>query len=588
MHCERSRMEVGIIENSQSSVAPMSPGRRLFSIPRGTLLAAPNRWGMFASMALLCTAMCILQGCQSAVQGIRNQPESVLDAAFSEIFLTREMSELEAHILARVQASPIEAGAPASALLELDAHSLVAHYGLAAFYDAVDELDSATRHRQLAEQAAQRVEQVDGRHVLASPAQAEAYVAVLGYKCIGRHYPPTAPLAYHLLALADDGINHHFEFLIARPQLLAPEGVDIDLGRFEDLWLLMLERSRMGDSAARSFVREIYFAHQNSGARLPDWFLNLPNSTPNVYLDLWRGIASQNLAVHSDGEARLDALEDAERQYRRAATLGSTRAKWRLGRLYRSRELGLDKAREALQLYREAATARDLDATRDFARLLEWGEPPFGPDLDAARTQYRNAWLWGDSGDLRRYIDFLRRSERAVAFDPGALEALRTLADEDHAWSLITLGNLYADGVGVKTNYRRARKLLRDAAREAPEEPDLINEVAWVLSTSNKSELRDDRFALRIMDHMMSANEQARQNPMFLDTWAATYAANDDFDVAVRLQRQALEAADLVSLEASLLAEMREHLEYFNQGEALSKELFGGDERDIREGPQDR
>ncbi len=114
---------------------------------------------------------------------------------------------------------------------------------------------------------------------------------------------------------------------------------------------------------------------------------------------------------------------------------------------------------------------------------------------------------------MRRYIDFLRRSERAVAFDPGALEALRTLADEDHAWSLITLGNLYADGVGVKTNYRRARKLLRDAA---------------------------------------------------------------------------LEAADLVSLEASLLAEMREHLEYFNQGEALSKELFGGDERDIREGPQDR
>lgn len=87
------------------------------------------------------------------------------------------------------------------------------------------------------------------------------------------------------------------------------------------------------------------------------------------------------------------------------------------------------------------------------------------------------------------------------------------------------------------------------------------------------------------MDQMMSANEQARQNPMFLDTWAAAYAANGDFEQAIKLQNQALEAADVTRLEEYLVDEMKGHLERFNQGEELSKENFDTDDPDAAETP---
>ena len=538
----------------------------------------PNAW-----FVLLCICALAMQGCESAQQRNAMERQAKLDAALSSIHLTRRMFEIEEQIIERVDASPIEVGPLGSALLDLDENSLVAHFGLSTFYKAVEETESSTHHAAIAEQIADGVEKIGANFIVGSPAQAEAYLRVLGYRCIGSHYPQRAPLAYQIVAVDEEGINHRLDFLIAHPELLVPEGLNVDFNRFEDLLVLMQERSRLGDSAARSFIRELYLAHSEND--LPDWFERLPAGRANINIDLLRGAVQQNIAVTSSDETRLEATREAERYYQRAVRAGSTQAMWLLGRLYRSEELGPGNEHKAVQLYRDAAEAKDLGAMRELAGFLQRGDSLFEKNLDEARELLRNAYLWGDTRDLRRYIEFLRRSEGAVEFDQEALQALRELAREDHAWSLITLGNLYADGVGVQTNYRRARSLMREAAREAPEHPELINEVAWVLSTSNRPQLRDDRFALRIMDHMMSANEQARQNPMFLDTWAATHAANGDFEQAIKLQHQALEAADVTRLEEYLVGEMKEHLERFNQGEELSKENFDADDPNVAETP---
>ena len=575
----RSHREGGIIENSQSNLAFMPSSRRKIPL----ILFARQSQKLSIWFVSLCICALVMQGCQSALQREAMEREARLNAVLSNFQLTRRMFEIEEQIIERVDASPIEVGPLSSALLDLDENSLVAHFGLSAFYEAVEETQSKAHHAAIAEQIAGGVEKFGASFIIGSPAQAEAYLRVLGYTCIGWHYPPKAPLTYQIVAVDEDGVNHRLDFLIAQPELLAPEGIEVNFNRFEDLLVLMQERSRIGDTAARSLIRELYLAHSEKG--VPDWFEGLPAGRANVNIDLLQGAVQQNIAATSEGETRLQAVREAERYYQRAARVGSTQAMWLLGRLYRSPVLGPGNEHKAVQLYRDAAKAKDLGAIRELAGFLQRGDSLFEQNLDEARTLLRNAYLWGDTRDLRRYIEFLRRREGAVEFDHEALESLRELAEESHAWSLITLGNLYADGVGVETNYRRARSLMREAAREAPEHPDLINEVAWVLSTSNRPQLRDDRFALRIMDHMMSANEQARQNPMFLDTWAATYAANGDFEQAIRLQHQALEAADVTRLEEYLVGEMKEHLERFNQGEELSKENFDADDPDVEEAP---
>lgn len=532
----------------------------------------------------LASATFILQACETSAPQTVSNFDTKIETVFASIEQTRRVHEVEEQIIARLDASPFEIGPLGSALLDLDPDNLVGHLGLGVFYEAVEEAASAALHRTRAEDLAAQVEQIGTSLVVASPAQAEAYLRTQGHNCIGWRYLPSTPLAYQIVTADEDGVNHRFDFLLARPEHLAPEGLEINFNRFEDiLFLLMPERSRLGDTAARAFIRQVQFEHSDTGFGLPEWFTRLPAGRPNINIDLLKGYNRQNAAVKETDEARLEALRDAERHYSRAMRVGSTEAMYLLARLYRSREFGRGNQEKAAQLYLRAAEAENVDATRELARFLERGDAVFEQDINGARDLYRNAYLWGNNTDLRAYIEFLRRNEDAVAFDGEALAALQGLAKDKHAWSLVTLANLYADGVGVKTNYRRARSLLRDAAREAPDVPNLINEVAWVLSTSNRPRLRDDRFALKIMEHMMTVNTEAQSNPMYLDTWAATYAANGNFEQAVKLQNKALDAADESSLSEELLAEMKTHLAHFNAGEALSKENFDADELEGRD-----
>jgi len=522
-----------------------------------------------------------LQACETLGERSAASLKARTEAVFAGIQQTKRAHELEEQIIARLDTSPFELGPLGSALLDLDLANLVAHLGLAVFYEAVKEPKGAAHHRMVAEELAAGIEKIGTSFVVASPAQAESFLRTRGFQCIGARYLPSTPLAYQILAVDDDGVNHQFDFLLARPENLAPPGLTIDFAKFEDiLFLLMPERSRLGDTAARAFIRQVQFEHSDTGFGLPEWFTHLPTGRPNVNIDLLKGYTQQNAAVSATGDARLEALRAAERHYARAARAGSAEGMYLLARLYRSKELGRGNQEKAAQLYRSAASANNLDAMRELARLLEHGDAIFDQDIEGARDLYRSAYSLGGNADLRAYIEFLRRHEGEVAFDGEALSTLRISAKDKHAWSLMTLANLYADGVGVQSNYRRARTLMRDAAREAPEAPDLINEVAWVLATSNKQQLRDDRFALAVMDHMMRGNEDARLNPMYLDTWAAAYAANGDFEEAVRLQNQALEAAGGSHLSEALLAEMKTHLAHFHRGEALSKENFDADEDD--------
>ena len=65
--------------------------------------------------------------------------EARTEAVFASIEQTRRAHELEEQIVARLDASPFEVGPLGSALLDLDSDNLVAHLGLAVFYDAVKE-----------------------------------------------------------------------------------------------------------------------------------------------------------------------------------------------------------------------------------------------------------------------------------------------------------------------------------------------------------------------------------------------------------------------------------------------------------------
>ena len=135
---------------------------------------------------------------------------------------------------------------------------------------------------------------------------------------------------------------------------------------------------------------------------------------------------------------------------------------------------------------------------------------------------------------------------------------------------MLLLGNLHARGVGTRVSPRRAVSYYKQAVKVAPEDPNIVNEVAWTLAVTDQRELRRESYARDIMDRLMEANSQARQRPEYLDTWAATYAATGNFERAVALQQEAVDVAQAAD-HVDVLDILREHLEAFHAGETISE-----------------
>ena len=135
---------------------------------------------------------------------------------------------------------------------------------------------------------------------------------------------------------------------------------------------------------------------------------------------------------------------------------------------------------------------------------------------------------------------------------------------------MVLLGNLHARGVGTRQRLRRAVGWFKDAVAISPGNADIVNEVAWTLTVSDLQGLKRQRYALKIMDKLMESDSDARTKPEYLDTWAAAYAANGDFQRAIAIQQQAVETAKDEQY-ARVRRVLQAHLEAFQNGETITE-----------------
>jgi tetratricopeptide (TPR) repeat protein len=107
---------------------------------------------------------------------------------------------------------------------------------------------------------------------------------------------------------------------------------------------------------------------------------------------------------------------------------------------------------------------------------------------------------------------------------------------------------------------------LREIAANAPDSPQMLDELAWLLATYPDSKTRDGTGAVRLAKRACALTEH--RVPAFLDTLAAAYAEVGDFPRATRVAEQALNHArssgdnDAVRRSESILGSLRENLPY--------------------------
>lgn len=483
---------------------------------------------------------------------------------------------------------PLRLGPVGSAILENYRASLSGHRALAVFYRHVGMPEQAAIHDGWIEAIARAIESggdgsLDEPYPALSPNEADAYLRVRGLAPVGSTYreSPDHPLMLWIAASREDQPldNVFFDltplysaiassvdrnpatvFPAGPPETCETLGICDEfnpsafigvLARGNDPAALMF----MGWKGARNIddvMRALYFA-----ARAGNAMAN------GLLARLWR-----NTAINASSE-REKYMRRAEQEYQVAIGAGFDDAMFDLGTLYVGGAYGGDRTEDGLALIRRAA---ELDNTNALA-FLGWRHVSgdyVERDHQLAEQYFLRAAALDGQGKLA-YARFLMHPDVEQGFNKRAYQWIRQVARDDNADAMVLIGDLYARGLHVGQSVRRAQSWFKNAVKAAPDDPYLVNEVAWRLAVTHLPRLRDERYALEIMERIMEASEEARRNPAYLDTWAAAYAANGDFERAIAVQEEAIEVAQATSDDD--LPILLEHLEAFRAGEEISEQV---------------
>ena len=421
--------------------------------------------------------------------------------------------------------------------------------------------------------------------------QAKGYLAAVGLAAAGSAYQQTEahPVMLWVAARPEDGRMQHVYFdLTATYQayetairasestLLPVAGQTLtcaDMGICEafNTYAFFHLLGRGQDSAAQVLIGNTL---AGIGGRFDDaaeWLLQAAqaeNALANASLG--------ELCVRRANRGGADAqvwLDRAERRFMLAAAAGFDAAMVQLGGLYLRGRYGEDKRPDGVALFERAADLGNVDALRALAELHRDGLF-VERDLDAAERYYLGAAQVDDAAKLD-YAGFLINPSFERSFNDRAYQWLRDAAERKEARGMLLLAQLFHTGAHRDQSARRARSWFKKAVRAAPDDAFVVNQAAWSLTVTRLPRLRDVRYALKIMDRVMADEAgAARQDPAYLDTWAAAYAANGDFERAIAIQQEAIAIEQASSVDGGNLPILLEHLAAFRAGERISDDAI--------------
>jgi TPR repeat protein len=467
---------------------------------------------------------------------------------------------------------PLRLGGTGSAILDTYFASLTGHQALVRFYEHLGETDSARAHQKWADRIRAAIEagatgKSDAPYRVVSAMEAYAYLRERELSALGAIYysMPSAPFMLSVSARAPEGRLESYYFDLTRAYEAERDALPEDERDAFSPGTMIGALAHRDDNAAQASIGA-YLMAQERHQDAVNW-LRAATRTGNVIANVMLARLYQLEARGRDGAARETALDYALEQYLHAVALGSDEAMFLLGGLYLDGVYGEDNVPSGIALLRQAADLGNTDAMLWLAHLHAEGSKVEQSDDLAAEYFTRAAAL----GDVRARLAYARfvfdRAEHRL-YDRRARDWLEEEAKAGDSEAMVLLGNLYARGVGVHQSHRTALDWYKRAVKNASDDANIVNEVAWTLTVSHFEPLRQPRYALEIMERVMAQDDDARSNPAYLDTWAAAYAANGQFERAVATQKDAIAAAEAQG-DTEVLDVLREHLEAFESGRVI-------------------
>lgn len=497
------------------------------------------------------------------------------------------LTELENQALQLATDEPLKLGSLGSAILDIYQGSLAGHFAMQRFYEHVENPETAAMHEGWVERIRTDIDSTgDGSlqqpYLAVSPLEPVAYARSQGLLPVGSIYRTTDSHDFVLLLQARPGegplSSTHFNLQsvydavrseLDRSDHSAAEGATGSADEFNP-FALMIYLARQGDSAAQAAIGAYQATHDRPKDAI-EWLRSSSRSGNVLANNLLARVFFEIAEQAEDGAAREAALGQVMENYVHAVALGSLDSAYALGVLYVNEHYGEDNIDSGLPLLRQAAAGGHTGANLYLGHLSYQGRQ-VDQSYAEAGSYYLKAAQTDSPSAKKTYARFALDRRHSEQEHPQTVPWLTDLADsEDDAEAMVLLGNLHARGVGTPQNFRKARRWFTRAVKASEQDANIVNEVAWVLATSNLNDLKREAYALSLMTTLMESDEAARARPEYLDTWAASYAANGQFERAIDVQEEALEKAQEGN-DPAVIEELESHLERFRAGEILSEE----------------
>lgn len=502
--------------------------------------------------------------------------EDVTAATLRRSFLTtpdfpsrlQKIGPLEQQVMQMIDDEPLRLGSIGSAVLDIYYGSLAGHYAMRAYYERVGAEDAMAIHDRWLSKLIMDLEEggdgtTDSPFRVISATEARAYLRSKDRSAVGSMYQTSDSRPFGMVTLTkpESGplVTSHFDlrpaFEAVRHEVDGPEGTDFSPE------LLIRYLAGQNDSAAQAAIGT-FFALSGDSESAINW-LHASSRSGNLLANLMLARVHWQRADDAEGDAREEEFDRVLDNYLHAIALGSDEAMLRLGTLYLGGVYGEDNESAGIPLLNQADELGNNAATLYLGHLYYSGEV-VEQEYSKADAYYRRAAEDGELRERTTYVRFLLDDKAESFANSQAIDLLEASGSES-AEAHILLGYSKARGLGVEVAAKDAVAHFKQAVKLSPGNADIINEVAWTLTVSNIDELRRERYALNIMTTMMEADDVARTNPAFLDTWAAAHAANGEFDRAISIQTEALTGAQEAGDEA-VIEELESHMALFREG----------------------
>jgi len=546
-------------------------------------------WAVFASG---CAGLPENKTATEADASLKQEREAYLNQAEFHDAL-KESTGLELRVLGLGTDEPLALGALGSALVEGNASSLTGHHALTDFYQHVDAEEGAALHSQQLEGIKRNIRATgDGSrqqpYRVLSRADARLLIGDSGDQLVGDIYQSNSTAPLQLL-------------ILSRPDATSPVTttyfdlsglVDPVAGKGGNPWDVLRILADAEDTAAQAAIGT-YLARQQRYEPAIRW-LELASRADNLLTHTllariyWYQSGLKTTPKNTNGQAEVDQSRKSAAELTQLAIdnhiaaigLGSTESMYTLGRLLLedstqpahtpSAQVVLDPARKtasAIDLLEQAGALGYAEAYLYLARQYQRGSYVEANE-NLANAYFAKAAELKNPKAVISYARYIGSSPDQSA-KTQIIPLLSELAESGDAEAMVVLGNMFAKGVGVSPSTRKAIRWYKKAVStvQASHHGDaaIVNEVAWILAVTDRKGLQKPGYAQTIMDAMMNNNKQVQRHPEYLDTWAATYAANGNFEKAIELQRLALQVARNQE-RTDVIDILKAHLEFFEAG----------------------